>query len=635
MIKRTTLLLGLLLSCSLVKGQVNYAASQIPKNLLPYASAVVRNDESEVEIKDLDNVIYHEKKVITVLNKNGDDIAHMALFYNKSVNIKYIRGVAYDEFGKVITKFNEHDFSDEATGDGGTFFQDYRVKHYIPSITQYPYTIEYEYQLKYKQTLDIEGWEPLNETGMAVEKSSYKLTCKPDFNIRYKEINIPRKVETGLTKDGFKTYSWEIKDIKATKNEPFSPDWRTYVSRVLVAPEKFSYYGIQGSYTNWQQLGKWQYDKLLANRQSIPIETAAYVKEITSNITDPKLKARKIYEYMQHKTHYVSIQIGIGGYQPFQASEVDKDGYGDCKALCNYTKALLQVAGIESYYCIVYGNHREKISMMPDFASMQGNHVILCLPFKNDTTWLECTSQQIPFGFLSDFTDDRIVLACTPEGGKLMHTPKYTSEENLEKRSADFTLNEEGELTGKMQTIFKGTDYDDREGIIDGALTEQIKDVKKYYPINNMEIRKLEYKQDKSLKPNTTENIELSAKEYAALNDGKLYFSLNSFDRARPLRQLVNRTNPVCINRGYTEEDNITYVLPKGYHLQSDPIKKQMNKPFGSFIMSMSIDGDKLVYHRTFHLKDGNYSRETYQDIVDFFQSVVDADEYNVVLTKQ
>jgi len=338
---------------------------------------------------------------------------------------------------------------------------------------------------------------------------------------------------------------------------------------------------------------------------------------------------------MQHKTHYVSIQIGIGGYQPFQASEVDKDGYGDCKALCNYTKALLQVAGIESYYCIVYGNHREKISMMPDFASMQGNHVILCLPFKNDTTWLECTSQQIPFGFLSDFTDDRIVLACTPEGGKLMHTPKYTSEENLEKRNADFTLNEEGELTGKMQTIFKGTDYDDREGIIDGALTEQIKDVKKYYPINNMEIRKLEYKQDKSLKPNTTENIELSAKEYAALNDGKLYFSLNSFDRARPLRQLVNRTNPVCINRGYTEEDNITYVLPKGYHLQSDPIKKQMNKPFGSFIMSMSIDGDKLVYHRTFHLKDGNYSRETYQDIVDFFQSVVDADEYNVVLTKQ
>ncbi|MDO3628142.1 DUF3857 domain-containing protein [Mucilaginibacter sp. BT774] len=635
MMRRIVLALSLLFFCGAVKGQNNYAASQIPKDLLPYASAIVRNDERTIEIKDLDNVTCHVKKAVTVLNKNGDDIAHMAIFYNKSISVKYIKGVAYDEFGKMIAKFGERDFSDEATGDRGTLFQDYRVKHYIPSITQYPYTIEYEYELKHKQTLDIEDWEPLNESNMAVEKSSYKLTCKPDFNIRYKEVNISQKAEISSTKDGLKTYSWQIKDIKALKNEPFSPNWRTYLTRVIVAPEKFSYYGIQGSYTNWEQLGKWQYDKLLANRQSVPEETAAYIKEITSNLNDPKLKARKVYEYMQHKTHYVSIQIGIGGYQPFSASEVDKDGYGDCKALCNYTKALLQVAGIESYYCIVYGNHREKIGMMPDFASMQGNHVILCLPFKNDTTWLECTSQQIPFGFLSDFTDDRLVLACTPEGGKLMHTPKYSSEENLEKRNADFALNEEGELTGRMHTIFKGTDYNDREDIIDDALTEQIKRIKKCYPINNMEIKKLEYKQDKSINPSTSENIELSAKEYAALNNGKIYFSLNSVNRAQPLRQLVTRINPVCINRGFTEVDDITYTLPKGYHLESEPLKKHIDKPYGSFIMTMSMDGDKLIYHRTFQLRDGNYSKDIYPDMVDFFQSVVDTDEYNVVLSKQ
>jgi len=635
MMRRRLLLSGLLLLNGLVKGQSNYASNQIPKDLLPYASAVVRNDESTLEIKDLDNVVYHLKKAITVLNKNGDDIAHMAVFYNKSVNIRYIKGVVYDEFGKPIGKFNEHDFSDEATGGNGALFQDYRVKHYIPSITQYPYTIEYEYELKYKQTLNVEGWEPVNEPNMAVEKSSYKVVCKPDFNIRYKEINIPQKAEIGSTKDGLKTYLWQIKDIKAFKSEPFSPNWQTYLSQVIVAPESFSYYGIHGAYTNWQQLGKWQYDKLLTNRQDVPAETAAYIKDMISNINDPKLKAQKIYEYMQHKTHYVSIQIGIGGYQPFSASEVDKDGYGDCKALSNYTKALLQVAGIESYYCIVYGSHGKKTSLLPDFASMQGNHVILCIPFKNDTTWLECTSQQIPFGFLSDFTDDRTVLACTPEGGKLMHTPKYTADENLEKRKASFILNEDGLLTGNMQTVFKGTDYDDREEIIEDAAAERIKNIKKYYPINNMEIKKLEYKQDKSLKPSTTEDIELTAREYAALNDGKIYFSLNSVNRAQSLRQLANRINPVCINRGYTEDDEITYTLPKGYQLQSEPIKKHIDKPFGNFIVNMSINGDKLIYHRTFQLRDGTYSKDTYQDMVDFFQSVVDADEYNVVLTKK
>jgi len=632
--RKILLFLSLLLFCALAKAQNNYDASLIPKNLLPYASAIVRNDESTVEIKDFDNVIYHVKRAITVLNKNGDDVAHMAVFYNKNTSVKYIKGVAYNELGKMVAKFNEHDFSDEATGGGSTLFQDYRVKHYIPSITQYPYTIEYEYELKYRQTLNIEGWMPMPESNMSVEKSSYKVICKPDFNIRYKEINIPSKVETGTTKDGLKTYSWQIANLKARKSEPFSPNWRTYLSQVIVAPEKFSYYGIGGTYTNWQQLGKWQYDKLLANRQAVPAETAAHIREITNNIADPKLKAKKIYEYMQQKTHYISIQIGIGGYQPFTAADVDRDGYGDCKALSNYTKALLEVVGIDSYYCVVYGDHNEKISMLKDFASMQGNHAILCIPFKNDTTWLECTSQQIPFGFLSDFTDDRTVLACTPDGGKLMHTPKYSAEENLEKRKANFVLNEQGELTGDMETVFKGTDYDDRYPLIEDAPTERIKDIKKYYSINNLDIKKLEYKQDKSLNPTTIENIKLSAREYGAVDNGKIYFSLNSVDRTRPLRQLINRVNPVYINRGYTEEDEITYTLPKGYRMESEPMKKHIDKPFGSFTTVMTIDGDKLVYKRKLQLKDGNYSKETYQDMVDFFQSVADADEYNVRLVK-
>ncbi len=41
---------------------------------------------------------------------------------------------------------------------------------------------------------------------------------------------------------------------------------------------------------------------------------------------------------MQGKTHYISIQVGIGGYQPFLASDVDRLNYGDCKALVNTHK---------------------------------------------------------------------------------------------------------------------------------------------------------------------------------------------------------------------------------------------------------------------------------------------------------
>src|ERR1700742_1022867 len=216
--KRIIPILFFLASSIIASAQSNYDVSLIPKELLPYASAVMRNEEITNEVKDLDNMTYHVKRAITVLNKNGDDIAHMVVFYNKSISVKYIKGTSYNEFGKLIGKFNERDFLDESTGGNSSLFQDYRVKHYIPSITQYPYTIEYEYELKIKQTLNIEDWEPVPGPGLAVEKSSYKFISKPDFNIRYKEINLASKAEISSTKDGLKTYTWQMANMKAIRN---------------------------------------------------------------------------------------------------------------------------------------------------------------------------------------------------------------------------------------------------------------------------------------------------------------------------------------------------------------------------------------------------------------------------------
>jgi hypothetical protein len=627
----------MLVLAAMAQAQPNYDVSLIPKELMPYASAVVRSEETSYEVKDLDNVIYHLKRVVTVLNKNGDEEGEIEVPYDKNTSVKYIKGMVYNEFGKPLTKFTEKNFSDRAAVDNSTLFADDRVKVYRSAIGGYPYTVEYEYELRCKFSLTIRDWMPINATNMAIEKSLYQFICKPNFVIRYKQLNLDGQVAITSNPEGLKVYTWQVLNKKALKSEPYSPSPRYFLPRVIVAPETFMYGNINGSFNNWEGMGKWINEKLLFKRGDIPAPTVAFLTELTKGITEPKLKAKKIYEYMQQKTHYISVQVGIGGYQPFLASEVDRTGYGDCKALVNYTKALLDAVGVESWYCIVNGNHDYKISFTADFATMsQANHVILCLPFKSDTTFLECTSQKIPFGFLSDFTDDRTVLACTPQGGKLMRTPAYSAQVNLQARKAGFTIDNNGMLTGSINTVFKGIQYDNREDMLDEPVSEQRKLFPKLYPaINNLDIENYNFKQDKQLLPSITEDIKLNARDFATTDNGKLYFSLNPLNRTgRAPRDVRNRVTPLYINQGYTDDDEITYKLPAGYKLEFNPMDIKLEKPFGKFTANMLVTGDKLVFKRYLQLKEGNYNKELYSELVDFYQKIADADNYNVSLVK-
>jgi hypothetical protein len=236
---------------------------------------------------------------------------------------------------------------------------------------------------------------------------------------------------------------------------------------------------------------------------------------------------------------------------------------------------------------------------------------------------------------LGSFTDNRTVLACTPEGGKLMRTPKYTADDNIEQRKANFVIGADGNLTGSMNTFFKGTRYEYRDELINESKREQDKILQRTYPINNLEIEHYDLKQEKTFDPSTTENIKLSARDYASLTDGRYYFMINSVDRIEePPKQVINRRNDVYITRGHTNADEITYTIPDGYHLEKEPLNLNIHKPFGNFTATMQLKGNQLIYKRKLEVIDGTYSKDTYQDLVDFYDNVVDADGYTVSLIK-
>jgi len=613
--------------------QDNYDVDLIPSNLRNRANACIRNEETTVDMRSPDNVLLNVKKAITVFNRNGEAQARLVIFYDKNISIKSIKGEVYNSVGKLTHKFSQNDFADMSAADGFSLFVDSRVKHYLPSVTEYPYTLVYNYEIRNKQNLIIPDWTPKPADDVSVEKSTYTFICKPTDDIRIKTQNYTGKPEV-ITDEKQRKSVWKVNNILAVKPEPYSPARDTYFTNIQIAPKAFYYYNHKGIYTDWKELGKWIYDDLLVARKALPASTIEMIKDLVKNEKTDKDKARKIYQYLQDKTRYISVQIGIGGFQPVAASEVDRLGYGDCKALVIYMQSLLQAVNITSYYCVVSAGS-EKKSMDPSYASMdQGNHIILCMPLDGDTTWLECTSQKIPFGYLSDFTDDRLVLACTADGGKLLRTPKLTTDENLQIRKAELTLKADGSIAGKMHTAYTGSQYENQERLIDKPITEQHKLLKETYNIDNIDFETVSFVQKKDIKPKLVEDITISIRNYAPVNGNKMFLQLNAFNVKRSVPEVKKRTLPVYINRGYTDEDTIVYTLPD--NVDSELItgqNKTFKNAFGEYTCKASVEGNKLTYYRKFILNDGTFPAERYAEFSKFINDVNAADYLKLAIS--
>ena len=132
------------------------------------------------------------------------------------------------------------------------------------------------------------------------------------------------------------------------------------------------------SLTSWADLSRWTYE-LNAGRAELPPALVAGMQALVQGETDERARIRKVYKFLQANTRYISVQLGLGGWQTFPASSVAANGYGDCKALTNYCQALLGAAGIKAHAALVRAGSDEQ-DIRTDFPSSQFNHVVLCVP---------------------------------------------------------------------------------------------------------------------------------------------------------------------------------------------------------------------------------------------------------------
>ena len=615
--------------------QEKYSLLSMDPILLKDAMAVIREEQTVFEIHSPGKATIHSKYAVTILNASAKDFGEITISYSGK-SARSVNGSVYDASGRKVRDLKKDDISDYSASGNGTFHTDARFMVINMSLPQYPYTVEVEYSKDLDGLLFYPSYRPQPSPSVSVEKSEFIIKAPMGHTFRYQGSNFTFEAEI-TTEKNVTNYRWTASHLKAFDMEPYGPDRSKILPVLYVGPNEFVMGGYPGKMNTWEDLSSW-YFHLNKGRDVLLPDAQQTIIELTRELKTPTEKIQKVYEYMQSKTRYVGVQLGIGGWQTLEASHVDEYGWGDCKALTNYTKALLGSIGIESHEALVRAGASAS-DIFVDFPSSQFNHVILCVPNQGDTVWLECTSQIAPFDYVGDFTDDRHVLIVKDKGGHLIKTPSFTPEENVQTREVFVNVSENNEATAHVITKYRGQQYenDNLFYYLSASEDELEKKLYKAIDIPSFKIDSFSFNNNRNRQPELTLDLKLTLNNYANISGKRFILPLNLMNKHESIpRQMEKREHPVVVRYSFMDIDTVHYKLPTGMHAEFMPEPTSIKSIFGEYESVITIDeANNVTYIRRLLLKKGTFSAETYEDLRSFLKEVAKADQLKAVFLRR
>lgn len=632
--KKILIVLSLSLVVFHIQAQIEYSALLIPEALTKDASAVVRKDEQRLEILGDNKVEHTVTRVITVLNSSGRGKAYFKVFYDSDFNkLNDISVTLFDNTGKEIRKLKKSDLEDISLT--GNDVDNHRAKVSTVSYSTYPYTVAYTYTNSYKSLFLFPDWYPQNSLNLSVQEARLTVV-DPGNNLKYKGMyGLGEPVRT--EQDGKKVYTWELRNLPAVKNEPYSPSEGlpvVYLSSITFQLDQYT-----GSNKDWAEFGRFIYS-LNKDRDQIPAELATKVDAMTAGLATPEEKIRTLYKFLQENTRYVSVQLGIGGWQTFDAAYVYKNGYGDCKALSNYMKSMLRHVGIPSHWALIRAGE-DAPYIVQDFPNNQFNHMILCVPVEKDTVWLECTSKMGTPGYMGDFTENRHALLVTPDGGKMVRTPAMDALENQRVRVGEAWLDPQGNAKVLVNMRNTGVSQDYLRYLSRmGSKTEQEEWLReKGIGLSSFEINKFTFtSEDLDKNPAMNLEYELAAKQVASLSGTRLFLKLNRLNRNITLPEALEvRQFPVENRYPALMVDSMIFHLPENLRIEAQPkFPLEINGDFGTYKANLVTQPDgTLIYTRSLQWNRFHKPAEAYEQLRSFIKEVNKADGQQLVLSSK
>jgi hypothetical protein len=592
-------------------------------------SAVLDSSATRIEVKANGKMQVAEFKRWKILDEDGYRHCVFRDYKNSFRSVKTLHYTIYNSAGRRVRKLGLSDALD-ILFNAPYEVTDSRMLLLDPGYRSFPFVVEVETSVVYDQFLDFPDWMPRYSHGMEVNFASLVLQCPADYRLRYKSFNMEYDSSVSYSGDR-KSYTWTLSNLPTSREYI---NYRTFAreqARVILSPLAFTMGGVKGSFSSWSDFGDWY---LALNKAPYTLSdlTRREIQKIRERSAGDRDLVRNIYKYMQQKTRYISIQLGIGGFKALPVGDVDTNGYGDCKALTHYMQALLAEVGIASNYVLV-GAGKDVPDVIAEFPSNQFNHIFLAVPHMTDTTWLECTSQVVPASYLGTFTDDRNVLWISHGKSSVIRSPRFSASQSMCKTRSVVTLDVNGNAEITVDRVLGGFYFDESIAYSAMSATEQEHFNQSKFLWPDFSIKAFKYS-TLPLEHLLAVEYKLKVNSLATRAADRLLLPLHLFgtaDREVDVDLLNQRAE---IRRAFTHHDVIEMVLPEGFHYDTLPEGKYLSTNFGTVeIFYSERKGKGYVVNRKVTLNKGFYGGEEFLKFNKFLETIRNFDQTRIAIT--
>jgi hypothetical protein len=306
--------------------------------------------------------------------------------------------------GHVISEKPEHDQESAApVSESSPVYTDQKVRRItmggvVPGVmVDYSYTVE---TIKPLLAGDFLGsWSV--HTGSLVRRSRYVVEVPASLQPRIRELNLTfRRGERRA--NGVVVYDWTTAEVPRVEPEPFMADSNGVYMSILL-----------GGNTTWQQIARW-YHGLEEGRYALTPAIEAKVAEVVKDARTLDDSLRAVHRWVAQDFRYVSLSLGIGGYQPRLPASVFQTQYGDCKDKATLFVAVARRMGVKAYPVLLCssGNVNRAFPSLQQF-----DHMIAAVERPGGGyTYLDLTSDLTPYGSVVPGYQGEFGLVVHPDG---------------------------------------------------------------------------------------------------------------------------------------------------------------------------------------------------------------------------